>query len=82
MLEQKWNRQDHHGNIRQAKRDEANWDESLSKQWAVIKFQKDDEAMEERGAPAIERLPDKDAEALGVPMKSVNEMLAVLRSQN
>lgn len=82
MLEQKWNRQGHRGNVRQAERAEAKLNESRARRWAVIKFQKDSKAVEERGAPVIERLPDRDRAALEPPRKSVNEMLAELRGQN
>lgn len=71
MLEQKW--QTAKGNHRE--RNPAGWETSLNLKWAVIKLVKDQTALQERGAPRIGRLPDKEEK----PKETVNEMLAEMR---
>ncbi|KAI7345423.1 hypothetical protein KC354_g14745 [Hortaea werneckii] len=77
MLQQKWQKTDRFGNVVQRKRDEKGWQESLSQRWAVIKFAKDQEAMEEFGTPKIERIEEEDIHEK--PQKTVNEILAEMR---
>ncbi|KAI6914279.1 hypothetical protein KC318_g692 [Hortaea werneckii] len=77
MLQQKWQKTDRFGNVVQRKRDEKGWQESLSQRWAVIKFAKDQEAVEEFGTPIIERIEEEEIHKK--PQKTVNEILAEMR---
>ncbi|KAI7202809.1 hypothetical protein KC316_g2039 [Hortaea werneckii] len=77
MLQQKWQKTDRFGNVVQKKRDEKGWQESLSQRWAVIKFAKDLEAMEEFGTPNIGRI--EEVQIHKKPQKTVNEILAEMR---
>ncbi|KAI7545579.1 hypothetical protein KC331_g6133 [Hortaea werneckii] len=77
MLQQKWQKTDRFGNVVQRKRDEKGWQESLSQRWAVIKFAKDQEAMEEFSTPKIERIEEEENHKK--PHKTVNEILAEMR---
>lgn len=76
MLDQKWSYIDKFGEIQQKERTMESWNEALCKKWAVVKFQEQDE--EKFPPPRIERLPDPEPQR--VPKKSVNEMLAELRT--
>ncbi|KIW79692.1 hypothetical protein Z517_06306 [Fonsecaea pedrosoi CBS 271.37] len=61
MLEQKWSlRNPRTGQVRQRQRDAGAWQESLKMKWAVVKFERDEEAMKSLGELKIERLDDDD----------------------
>ncbi|KAK5462990.1 hypothetical protein LTS15_002702 [Exophiala xenobiotica] len=74
MLEQKFSHTDRRGETRAKERSKAKWEESLNKGWAVIKFEKDEVADKEIGAPSIPKLWMAPA-ASRDEGKSVNELL-------
>lgn len=85
MLSKKWETVDKYGRVQQRRRDAKGWEESMAHKWAVIKMEKDVEAMQEKGEPKIERI-EEDEEGGGVSLdgqgsvaKNVNEILAELR---
>lgn len=75
MLDQKWTKTDRRGNAITETRRPENWRESMRMRWAVIKLAKDEKTDKERGPPNVQHLPEKES-------RSVNEMLAELRSRN
>ncbi|KIW92505.1 uncharacterized protein Z519_06352 [Cladophialophora bantiana CBS 173.52] len=93
MLEQKWSLTNPRtGQVRQRQRDASAWQGSLNMTWAVIKFERDGEAMKSLGLLKIERVEDEDVEDFeGRPggggdggksrreKKGVNELLRELR---
>jgi hypothetical protein len=85
MLEQKWTLTNPRtGHVRHKQRDAKGWEESLKLRWAVVKFEKDDQANAERGKPRIERLEDDEEGIAGVgsEKKGVNELLRELRMKD
>ncbi|KAF2686826.1 hypothetical protein K458DRAFT_441540 [Lentithecium fluviatile CBS 122367] len=50
------------------------WEESLLHQWAVVKLEKDDQAMKEKSEPKIERIEDDEEGG-----KNFNELLTEMR---
>ncbi|KIX94101.1 uncharacterized protein Z520_10127 [Fonsecaea multimorphosa CBS 102226] len=67
MLEQKWSlKNPRTGQVRQRQRDASAWQESLKMRWAVVKFERDEEAMKSLGVLKIERLEDDEEEDEGV----------------
>ncbi|EXJ60743.1 hypothetical protein A1O7_04896 [Cladophialophora yegresii CBS 114405] len=85
MLEQKWTLTNPRtGQVRHRQRDAKGWEESLKLPWAVIKFQKDDNANATRGKPQIGRLEDVEGDNVGggKERKGVNEMLRELRMKD
>lgn len=81
MLEQKWTRTNKYGKTRQIERDSTGWQRSLSYRWAVLKFQKADEAGLKALQPQIQIDQARDRGQEKVPQKSVNQMLRDLRLQ-
>ncbi|OQV06515.1 hypothetical protein CLAIMM_11070 [Cladophialophora immunda] len=92
MLEQKWSSKNPRtGQVRQRQRDASAWQESLKMRWAVVKFERDEEAMQSLGPVKVERLEDDDDEGVrgggeksgrrmsGRERKGVNELLRELR---
>jgi len=80
MLEQKWQVTDEYGHVAQKERDERYWQLSLSKRWAVVKLEKDEESDRIKGEPKIERVSrEHDARQGATGGKSVNELLAEMR---
>ena len=51
----------------------------MSYRWAVVRMEKDEQAVSEKGEPKIERLVEENETAGGGTGKSVNEMLAETR---
>lgn len=92
MLEQKWTRTSKYGRSRQIERDAASWKKSLGYQWAVLRFEKDEEMSKQLGEPNIEVSTGGDAESStrskgkenvpAQPRRSVNEMLRDMRMKD
>ncbi|EXJ70076.1 uncharacterized protein A1O5_07149 [Cladophialophora psammophila CBS 110553] len=93
MLELKWSLTNPRtGQVRQRQRDASAWQGSLNMRWAVIKFERDEEAMKSLGPLKIERVEDEDDEEFESrpgggsdggkrrrEKKGVNELLRELR---
>ena len=80
MLDQKWTIVDPRtGRPRARQREGQGWEKSFSLRWAVVKFEKDEEADKVRGKPDIKRLADEEDDGGGGEKKSVNELLKELR---
>jgi hypothetical protein len=78
MLTKKWETKDRYGPLVSRQRDAMKWRESVLYRWAVIKMEKDEKSMGEKGEPKIERLAEDESAGSGTG-KSVNEMLAEMR---
>jgi hypothetical protein len=82
MLMKKWETKDRYGRIVSRQQDVSKWKESMSYRWAVVKMEKDELTMQEKGEPKIERLEEDEILSGGGGSgcsKSVNEMLAEMR---
>lgn len=81
MQEQKWTRMDRHGRPRPINRNAESWKKSLTQRWAVLKFEKDEEATKDMQPPQIEvsSIPSDVAGNSGQERKSVNEILKEMR---
>ncbi len=80
MLHQKWTITDPRtGKTRQRQREGKGWEKSFSFRWAVVKFEKDEQADKERGEPDIKRIEDEEDYGGGREKKSVNELMKELR---
>jgi hypothetical protein len=87
MLMVKWATVDKYGRVLHQRRHEKAWEQSLAREWAVIKMGKDEQAMKERGEPDIGHLEEEDDEEgvgvslrgdVDVPTTNVAELLARL----
>ncbi|KAI4690238.1 uncharacterized protein J4E84_004422 [Alternaria hordeiaustralica] len=79
MLWDKWNPKDKHGNYVPRQRGSVNLMKSMSYSWAVVQMKKDEEAMENKGEPKIERMGNTEDMTGDSEGQSVNEMLAQMR---
>ncbi|KAF2029219.1 hypothetical protein EK21DRAFT_113113 [Setomelanomma holmii] len=77
MLQKKWETVNKYGKVQTRGRDADKWKSSMARRWAIVKFEKDEQATETLGEPNIKRLEDDEAQR-GAG-KSVNEMLAEMR---
>ncbi len=86
MLKQKFSHTDRWGQTRAKERSKAKWEESLSKRWAVIKFENDEIADKEIAAPNVPKLelldPARTPEPSGDKGKSVSELLKEFRMKD
>jgi len=79
MLQQKWEAPSDSRPMRHRERDAAAWENSLRQRWAVVKFEKDEEAERIKGPLVIERIEKESMQ--NRENKSVNELLRELRGQ-
>lgn len=84
MQEQKWTRTDKYGRSRPINRNAESWKKSLTQRWAVLKFEKDEEATQEIQPPQIKNSSNRrnTNDNGGQDRKSVNEMLMEMRMKD
>ncbi|CAA9961523.1 hypothetical protein PTMSG1_04907 [Pyrenophora teres f. maculata] len=81
MLKRKWGTIDHCDRALSIDQHQAKWGYSLSYNWAVIKMEKDEQAMRDKGQPNIDRVDYGETHGPG-GRKSVNEILAEMRNED
>lgn len=81
MQEQKWTRTDKYGRPRPINRNAEGWKKSLSQRWAVLKFEKDEEATKELQPPQIKTISNRRGtdNGSGQDRRGVNELLREMR---